>query len=49
MEKEENFECQQNHEENSKTKGALQSWGEDLSVDHGAVPRAKVPPARGLA
>lgn len=26
MEKEENFECQQNHEENSKTKGALQSW-----------------------
>lgn len=29
MEKEENFECQQNHEENSKAKGALQSWGED--------------------
>lgn len=29
MEKEENFECQQNHVENSKTKGALQSWGKD--------------------
>lgn len=35
--------------ENFKNQKGSSNWGEDLSVDPGAVPRAKNPPTNGLA